>query len=161
MSRENKYDDEAFFKSYSGMPRSVEGLQAAGEWHELKKLLPDFAGKRVLDLGCGFGWHCRYAAEQGAASVVGIDISEKMLEEAAKKTSQANIRYIRMALEDIDFPAGSFDIAISSLALHYVESFPLVAAGVKKCLERGRLFCFFRRASRIYRRRQAGLALWR
>lgn len=142
MSKENKYDDEAFFKSYSGMPRSVEGLQAAGEWHELKKILPDFAGKRVLDLGCGFGWHCRYAAEQGAASVVGIDISQKMLEEAAKKTPQANIRYIRMALEDIDFPADSFDLVISSLALHYVESFPPVVAGVKRCLAQGGDFIF-------------------
>lgn len=142
MSKENKYDDEAFFNSYSGMPRSVEGLQAAGEWHELKKLLPDFAGKRVLDLGCGFGWHCRYAVEQGAASVVGIDISQKMLEEATRKTPQTNIRYIRMALEDIDFPADSFDLVISSLALHYVESFPPVVAGVKRCLERGGDFIF-------------------
>ncbi len=142
MSKENKYDDEAFFKSYSEMPRSVEGLQAAGEWHELKKLLPDFAGKRVLDLGCGFGWHCRYAAEQGATSVVGLDISQKMLEEAKKKTPQANISYVRMALEDIDFPADSFDIVLSSLALHYVESFPLVVAGVKRCLTKGGDFVF-------------------
>ena len=29
----------------------------AGEWHVLKTILPDFTGKRVLDLGCGFGWH--------------------------------------------------------------------------------------------------------
>lgn len=50
------------------MPRSKEGLQAAGEWHEFKKLLPDFHQKVVLDLGCGFGWHCIYAAEQGAKS---------------------------------------------------------------------------------------------
>ncbi len=38
--KENKYDDERFFAVYSRMPRSVEGLRAAGEWHELKKLLP-------------------------------------------------------------------------------------------------------------------------
>ena len=52
---ENKYDDETFFAKYSAFPRSVHGLKAAGEWHELKKLLPDFAEKRVLDLGCDFG----------------------------------------------------------------------------------------------------------
>ena len=40
---ENKYDDETFFAKYSAFPRSVHGLKAAGEWHELKKLLPDFA----------------------------------------------------------------------------------------------------------------------
>ena len=80
--KENQYDDSHFFEQYSHFPRSVEGLSAAGEWHALKALLPDFRGKRVLDLGCGFGWHCRYAAEQGAAQVMGIDLSEKMLAKA-------------------------------------------------------------------------------
>ena len=49
--KENKYDDERFFGQYSQMSRSVQGLRGAGEWHELKKMLPDFNGKRVLDLG--------------------------------------------------------------------------------------------------------------
>ena len=52
-----------------------------------RKMLPDFAGKRVLDLGCGFGWHYVYAIEHGATHVTGIDISEKMLEEAQEKES--------------------------------------------------------------------------
>ena len=82
--KENKYDNSDFFSQYSQMSRSVEGLKGAGEWHVLQKMLPDFAGKRVLDLGCGFGWHCVYAIEHGATHVTGIDISEKMLEEARK-----------------------------------------------------------------------------
>ena len=80
--KENKYNNSHFFSQYSQMSRSVEGLKGAGEWHVLQKMLPDFAGKRVLDLGCGFGWHCAYAIEHGATRVTGIDISEKMLEEA-------------------------------------------------------------------------------
>jgi len=46
---------------------------------EFQKMLPDFDGKHVLDFGCSFGWHCIYVAEQGAASVVGVDISKKCL----------------------------------------------------------------------------------
>ena len=84
--KENKYNNSHFFSQYSQMSRSVEGLKGAGEWHVLQKMLPDFAGKRVLDLGCGFGWHCAYAIEHGATRVTGIDISEKMLEEAQKET---------------------------------------------------------------------------
>ena len=77
--KENRYDDPIFFEKYSHMPRSEHGLEAAGEWEALQTLLPDFAHKRVLDLGCGYGWHCAYALEHGAAAVTGVDISEKML----------------------------------------------------------------------------------
>lgn len=51
----NLYDDEQFFKAYANMPRSKEGLNAAGEWHQLQPLFPDLKGKTVLDLGCGYG----------------------------------------------------------------------------------------------------------
>ena len=85
--KENRYDDEEFFQKYSQMSRSQKGLSGAGEWSTLKKLLPDFAGKRVLDLGCGYGWHCIYAAEQGAASVIGVDLSDRMLSVAREKRS--------------------------------------------------------------------------
>lgn len=83
--KQNKYDDPAFFARYSEMARSVGGLQAAAEWPAFRGLLPDLRDKRVLDLGCGFGWHCRYAREQGARSVVGVDLSEKMLRRAGQK----------------------------------------------------------------------------
>lgn len=76
------YDDPAFFAQYAQMPRSKEGLSAAGEWHQLRALFPPLAGKRVLDLGCGYGWHCRYAAGQGAARVLGVDASARMIAEA-------------------------------------------------------------------------------
>ena len=37
--KENRYDEEIFFKKYSQFPRSVQGLRAAGEWHELEAML--------------------------------------------------------------------------------------------------------------------------
>ena len=52
------YDDGQFFQAYAQMPRSREGLKAAGEWYRLQPLFPDVKGKQVLDLGCGHGWHC-------------------------------------------------------------------------------------------------------
>ena len=88
--KEDRYDDPAFFAKYSQMPRSRYGLEAAGEWETLRMLLPDFAGRRVLDLGCGYGWHCIYALEHGAAAVTGVDISEKMLAVAREKTGSGN-----------------------------------------------------------------------
>ena len=126
--KENKYDDEVFFQKYSQMLRSQKGLQGAGEWSELRKILPAFQGKSVLDLGCGYGWHCRYAAEHNAARVLGTDISEKMLSTARRINAAPQIEYRRAAMEDLQFAAGTFDVVLSSLAFHYVKDFaPLVA----------------------------------
>jgi len=140
--KQNKYDDDIFFDKYSNMERSKNGLESAGEWHELKKVLPDFQGKRVLDLGCGFGWHCRYAVENGAKSVIGVDISQKMLNEAKSQTTYENIKYICMPIEDIDFPDNSFEVVISSLALHYIQSYEDVLNKINKCLSKGGDFVF-------------------
>ncbi|GIO60509.1 class I SAM-dependent methyltransferase [Paenibacillus cineris] len=140
--KQNKYDDSAFFAAYKEMPRSIGGLGAAGEWHEFKALLPDLQGKSVLDLGCGFGWHCRYAREQHAAEVVGVDISAKMLESARKQTDDPAITYLQAPIEDIDFPDGHFDVVLSSLAFHYVQSFDTVCQKVHSCLKQGGAFVF-------------------
>ncbi len=140
--KQNKYDDAAFFANYSQMARSIGGLDAAGEWPAFRKLLPQLRDKNVLDLGCGFGWHCRYAREQQARSVVGVDISEKMLERARESTDDAAIEYRRLAIEDIDFSAGEFDVVLSSLALHYVERLDIVCRKVHHCLQLGGNFVF-------------------
>lgn len=140
--KENKYDDISFFKEYKKMPRSVNGLKSAGEWHELKKVLPSFTDKRVLDLGCGFGWHCKYAAEHGAKAVVGVDISENMLNEAKRINNSPLIEYIRKPIEDIDYQENSFDVVISSLAFHYIKSFDDICKKVNRCLSNGGDFVF-------------------
>lgn len=140
--KQNKYDDENFFNQYKLMNRSQKGLEGAGEWHAFKEMFPDFTGKRVLDLGCGFGWHCQYAIEQGAESAVGIDLSEKMLNEAVARNQSEVIEYRCMPIEDIDFPGNSFDVVMSSLAFHYIESFSDICSKVSKCLTSGGDFVF-------------------
>ena len=140
--KENKYDDEIFFEKYSQMDRSQKGLSGAGEWSELQKLLPEFEGKRVLDLGCGYGWHCIYAAEHGAACVLGTDISEKMLQEAREKTKFTNVTYEQCAMEDMNCDGESFDVVISSLAFHYIEYFSTLATKIHDWLAPGGCFIF-------------------
>lgn len=140
--KQNKYDDTEFFEKYSLMARSIGGLSAAGEWPALRAMLPDLRNKRMLDLGCGYGWHCLYAHDMGAQSVVGIDISEKMLERAREMTLDHAIEYKRFAIEDIDLPAERFDVVISSLALHYIEDFHAVCRKIHQSLAPGGHFVF-------------------
>lgn len=140
--KENKYDDPGFFETYANLLRSRKGLEGAGEWHTLRQLLPDLQGKRVLDLGCGYGWHCRYAAENGAASVLGIDLSTKMLEKAQALTSDPRIRYQNVAIEDFEYRPVSFDVVLSSLAIHYIADFADLCRKVYETLSSQGVFVF-------------------
>ncbi|GIM33494.1 SAM-dependent methyltransferase [Paraclostridium bifermentans subsp. muricolitidis] len=124
------------------MPRSKDGLESAGEWPILKKMLPKFNDKNVLDIGCGFGWHCRYASENGAKYVLGIDISKNMINRAKETTYHNNIEYNCIAMEDLDVKGKSFDLIISSLALHYVKDFESICKKAYNILEKNGDFIF-------------------
>src|SRR2546428_188594 len=127
---QNIYDDPQFFEGYGRLPRSVAGLEGAPEWPALRALLPDLRDRKVLDLGCGYGWFCRWVREKGAADILGIDVSEKMLARAAATTQDAVIRYERADMEQFELPAAAFDLVYSSLALHYLK-------GLARLLARG------------------------
>lgn len=133
MVSQNIYDEAGFFAAYGKLKRSVEGLGAAPEWPILREYVGEVAGRRVLDLGSGFGWFCRWAAA-GAAEVLGVDLSENMLA-AARGASGPGVRYARGDLEDYAPEVGAWDVIYSSLALHYVAGveglFTRVAAGLR------------------------------
>lgn len=135
--KQNKYDDNDFFESYGKMPRSIDGLKSAGEWNVLQKMLPDFLNKNVLDLGCGYGWHCIYAKQQGAKKVIGVDLSKKMIDRAIENSKELAIKYIQTAIEDINFKSEEFDIVISSLAFHYLKDLKPVFNKINKTLKKG------------------------
>lgn len=138
----NEYDNEKFFNQYAMMPRSKEGLSAAGEWHQLKPLFPPLQKKSFLDLGCGYGWHCKYAEEQGAFQIVGIDLSGKMVEEAQKRNSGEKIIYRVCGINEYEYPENEWDCVISNLALHYIEDLDSVFQKVFKTLKSGGIFLF-------------------
>ncbi len=140
--KENKYDNEQFFVKYSQMDRSRKGLSGAGEWHELQKILPDFRNKTVLDLGCGYGWHCKYVSDHGARKVLGTDISHRMLQTAGEKNSAENIEYQCTAMEDLDFLPETFDVVISSLAFHYVRDFETLVKNIYRWMKADGVFVF-------------------
>ena len=90
-------------------------------------LLPDVEGKHVLDAGCGPGVYTEWVVECGAARVVALDVSPRMVESARKRlTGRAEIVRADLA-ESFDFLESiSFDIVLSALALDYVEDWSRV-----------------------------------
>lgn len=134
------YDNPLFFEKYDAMSRSQLGLAGAGEWHQLQPLFPALQGVSMLDLGCGYGWHCAYAVSQGAKRVVGIDVSQRMIEEAKVRNSNDRIEYRVCDLMDFEYPAEDFDLVVSNLALHYVEDLTAVYKKIRQTLKPGGVF---------------------
>lgn len=142
MAQQNIFDNEIFFAGYKKLREKAVNANNLFEIPALLSMIPPLKGKRILDLGCGFGEHCKLFVENGAQKVVGIDISTKMLEIAKRENSDPKIVYINMPIEDISQIKESFDVIISSLAFHYVEDFEGVVKNVYKLLNANGVFLF-------------------
>lgn len=139
---QNIYDDPGFFDGYAALPRSVKGLDGAAEWPTLMGMLPEMTGRSVVDLGCGFGWFCRWSAEAGASTVLGIDLSENMLARARRDTTDPRISYLQNDVDELQLPAAQFDLAYSSLTLHYLTDLPRLFRTVHQSLRPEAAFVF-------------------
>lgn len=139
---QNIYDDAQFFDGYSQFPRSRDGLAAAAEWPSLKAMLPPLAGKRILDLGCGFGYFGQWAAQNGAADVLGLDLSERMLAVARENGAGLPVRFERADLETAELGQAEFDLVFSSLAVHYIADFDALCARIRRALKPEGAFVF-------------------
>jgi ubiquinone/menaquinone biosynthesis C-methylase UbiE len=105
-------------------------------------MLPDMHGLNVLDLGCGFGWFCRWARAQGAAQVLGVDVSERMLARAAASTHDTVIAYAHADLESLELPTASFDVVYSSLVFHYITDLERLVSETYRSLRPGGCLAF-------------------
>ncbi|MGB6129312.1 MAG: methyltransferase domain-containing protein [Psychrilyobacter sp.] len=139
---QNVYDDEIFFEGYKGIRAQENNYNKLQEQPAIKSLLPDLKGKRILDLGCGYGDSCSYFIEKGAQKVVGIDISKKMLEVARKENSHENIEYLEKSMDDIENLSGKFDLVYSSLALHYMEDFEKLLMDINNLMRKDGEFIY-------------------
>ena len=140
---QNVYDRDDFFEEYSKLPRSQQGLDGALEWPVLKDLVGDVSNQCILDLGCGYGWFCRWACNAGAKKVHGVDVSSKMLEKAREFTSDdAVLTYAIEDLEVISLPEEQYDLVYSALAFHYVKDLSRLFREVHGSLVSGGRFVF-------------------
>lgn len=127
-SSQNIYDNQTFFDGYKKLRDNPDSANILEEKPALFSLAPDLTGKAVLDLGCGYGENCAEFKRLGASRVVGIDISEKMLEVA--KNENTEIEFIKADISDLSFIDGRFDLVFSSLAEpRHTESLTCIVSG--------------------------------
>jgi len=90
--------------------------------HYLPKLVDfsGYAGKRVLDLGCGVGNDLSRFA-QGGAKAVGVDLADHSIELATTNFAQRGLAgaFFIMDGEHLAFAADSFDVVYCHTVLHF------------------------------------------
>lgn len=142
---EENYHDE-IVESYDLKDFNIEGnfSIAYQEFHHVRKLLGDLKGKRILDLGCGFGETAVYWALQGA-EVEAIDISSKMVDFSKKLVKKykvnRNCRVGRMTAESLLYKDNSFDFVFGDGIIHHVD-INKTASEVRRVLKKGGLALF-------------------
>ena len=83
---------------------------------DIRTFIQHRAHRRIVDICCGTGDQLKLL-EAGAAELVGVDNSAAMLARARKNCAERVVLQLGDATQ-LDFPAGSFDCAILSFALH-------------------------------------------
>ncbi len=80
-----------------------------------------FAGKSVLDAGCGVGYGSQFIARHGARRVLGVDISAETIAYAQEHYREANLDFCVMDCADLALADGAFDMVCS---LELIEHLP-------------------------------------
>lgn len=105
-------------------------------------------GEAVLDVGCGTGHLAERLAAMGAAPVVGIDPSPRMIEQARARGA-AGVRFERAAAEEVDHQA-TFDVVLSNSALQWFHDPPGALARMRRALRPGGRIAIQAPATRAY-----------
>ena len=138
----NLYDNQEFFDGYKKLRSNKMSANNVEEKPALFALMPPLDGKCILDLGCGYGENCKTFSEMGAKSVLGIDISEKMLSVAKEQNSLSNVRFKRLNMNNLAELDEKFDVVVSSLAFHYIEDFDALICSIKNLMNDGGILLF-------------------
>ncbi|RIA95872.1 S-adenosyl-L-methionine-dependent methyltransferase [Glomus cerebriforme] len=110
--------------------------------HDLITLLSPKSHERILDLGCGDGV-LTYHIQSMCKECIGIDISQRMIEEAklneCKDVRVVNCEKLVEWINNEGF-IGYFDAVFSNAALHWMKNQEAVIEGIAKCLKPGGRF---------------------
>ena len=86
----------------------------------VEKFLPELKGKTILDAGCGTGKFCSLAENQNAMKVVGIDLSQAMIDEAKSVCSKTEFRCLDISKATIE--QSHYDVVLCVLVMGHLES---------------------------------------
>src|SRR3954469_19731730 len=112
----------------AGRPAIMPRMNAAA-WETVAGVVGIGPGVSVLDVGCGTGRFCAFAAERGAA-VHGIDVDAARLEQALERVPGADLRL--GWLEDLPWPDAAFDVVTGFNTFQYALDIELALAQARR-----------------------------
>jgi demethylmenaquinone methyltransferase/2-methoxy-6-polyprenyl-1,4-benzoquinol methylase len=111
---------------YDAMNR-VMTVGLDGRWRKATIRETVRPGDRVLDACCGTGDLAVAARREGAAEIVGVDFSERMLERARRKDPE--LEWVQADVLALPFEDASFDVAVVGFGVRNVED---LEAGIRE-----------------------------
>lgn len=140
------YDREDIFKNYIARRQQDTSANDTLEMPIIQDLLPELTEKKLLDMGCGDGLVAQPLMAQGLGSYLGVDASQNMVDLAHKWIAEADNPRICVEqgfIENWEYPTEeTFDIVLSRLAFHYVESVAPVFEQIYAATRTGGHFVF-------------------
>ncbi len=123
--REQTFWDNRFEAGAPSWLQRMRDAAANPRWQEHYEdaIVSAVEGRRALDYGCGTGWTtAKFACH--AEEIVGIDISDTAIEQAADQAEAAgltNVAFEQMDAENLDFDDDSFDAVYGSAIIHHLD----------------------------------------
>ena len=137
----SSYDDEKVFEEYLNSRIDSDSPHNKTIRQLLLDTVGDYTDKTILDLGCGIGcFTCELASK--AKKVVGIDISQKVIDYAIKNNSRENIQYFVQNIENLNEINESFDIVFSDMVFNYIENYDKLLNDIYNHLNENGLLVF-------------------
>lgn len=120
MSGRTQYDD--FYNEYLAV-RELK-VSDVNEYTLFEQISSRLKDKDIIDLACGDGSCTRKLKKLDANKVIGVDISEAMINIAKdiELSGKLGIEYINTPVETMNIRHSSFDIATAFYLLHYAKS---------------------------------------
>ena len=129
-----------------------------GQYTDISRALLDgipLDGRVVLDVGCGTGIQSLLALEQGAARVVGGDISKYMLGQCREKANALGygpdrIDFQQLDIEALPFDDGAFDTVMCGMVLGLVPNQEAAVSEMVRVLRPGGFLCLSTHGPEFY-----------
>jgi len=83
-------------------------------------LQSDLENKRVLDIGCGFGWFELYALDQKVKEIIGLEINEEALSTAKKYITNPNVKFMTGNAIHLPFEKEVFDTIVAWEVIEHI-----------------------------------------